>query len=43
MAETGKRKCYDCRFNEAAVKYAEKNTNREAAKKFSVDKNMVQR
>ena len=27
MAETGKRKCYDFRFKEAAVKYAEKTTN----------------
>ena len=43
MAETGKRKCYDFRFKEAAVRYAEKNTNCEAARKFSVDESMVRR
>ena len=43
MAETDKRKCYDFRFKEAAIKYAEKNINREAARKFSVDESMVRR
>ena len=43
MAETGKRKCYDFRFKEAAVKHTEKNTNREAARKFSVDESMARR
>ena len=43
MAETGKRKFYDFRFKEVAVKYADKNTNRQAARKFSVDESMVRR
>ena len=43
MAETGKRKCYHFRFKEAPVEYAEENTNREAARKFSVDESMVRR
>ena len=41
MAE--KRKSYDLKFKQSAIKYDEENSNREAGRTFSIDESMVRR
>ena len=43
MNMTRKRKTYDFKFKQSVIKYAEENSNREADRKFSIDKSMVRR
>ena len=40
---TEKRKSYELKFKQSVIKYAEENINREAGRKFSIDKSMVRR
>ena len=37
MAEARARKCYGFKFKQAVIKHAEEKSNREAARKYSVD------
>ena len=37
MAEARARKCYAFKFKQAVIKHAEEKSNREAARKYSVD------
>ena len=40
---TEKRQSYDLKFKQNVIKYAEENSNREAGRKFSIDKSMDRR